>query len=186
MERLQPFVGSGKKVRLTRAIPHEAWHNGFVFALGQEWVLLQQLHDFYVEGYTTIRLADISDIRSGEHERYWERILAGEGILDQIRPPCDVPLDDVASLLEFFQQRGDNVIVECEDRDENLEDFYIGRILSVDNESISFANFDTLGRWDDDPHTVSLQEISKVQFDTPYLKTFSKYLEGPCPHLNRG
>jgi hypothetical protein len=180
-ERLRSFAGSRKKVRLTRAIPSEARHNGFVLAVGRDWVLILQLHDFYPEGYTALRIEDITDLRSGDYERHWERMLAGEGILDRVALPHDVPLDDVSSLLKSLQLRGDNVIVECEDEEEDIEDFYIGRLLSVDDDSICFANFDGLGRWDEAPHTIRFEEITRVQFETPYVRTFSRYLQGPGP-----
>jgi hypothetical protein len=185
LEQLRSFVGTRKKVRVSRSISSEPQHNGFVLAVGRDLVLLQQFHDFYPEGYTALRVRDITDIRSGEYERHWERMLAGEGILDRVGAPDDVPLQDVPELLRALQRRGDNVIVECEDAEENIEDFYIGRILSVDDDSLCFANFDALGRWDEAPDTIPFEEITKVQFETPYVRTFSKYLEGPCP-LQRG
>jgi hypothetical protein len=82
--------------------------------------------------------------------------------------------------LKALQERGNHIIVECEDAEEEIQDYYIGQILSVDRGSLCFANFDALGRWDKDAHTISLEEITKLQFDTPYVQTFSKYLEGPC------
>ncbi len=181
-EQLLPLVGTLKKVCLTRSIPSEVRHNGFVHAVGRDWVLLQQLHDFSAEGYTALRIRDITDVRSGEHERHWERMLAAEGVLDQVASPGELPLDDIGALLRALQQREDNIIVECEDQEEAVEDFYLGQVLLVDNDAVHFASFDGMGRWDAAPHKIPLDEITKLQFDTPYAKTFAKYLEGPCPH----
>jgi hypothetical protein len=179
-EQLRSLVGTRKKVRLTRGFPSEPRHNGFVLALGREWVLVHQFHDFYPEGFTALRVRDITEVRSGEYERHWERMLAAEGMLDGVVTPDDIPLDDVRHLLTTLQRRGQNVIVECEDPDEDVEDFYIGQILSVDEGSVCFANFDGLGQWDDTPHAIPFEKVTKVQLNTPYLRTFSKYLEGPC------
>lgn len=178
-QQLWALVGTWKMVRLTRGFPSDPMHNGFVLALGREWVLLQQFHDFYPEGYTALRVRDITEVRSGEYERHWERMLAAEGLLDQIAVPGDVSLDDIPQLLKALQRRGQNVIVECEDSDEDAEDFYIGQILSVEEDSVCFAHFDGLGRWDDAPYAIAFGEITQVQFETPYVQTFSKYLEGP-------
>jgi hypothetical protein len=109
--------------------------------------------------------------------------MTGEGLLDRVPATSDVPLDDTAHLLSALQHREQNVIVECENRDADEKDFYIGQILSVDVRSLSFANFDALGRWDERPHTIPIETITKVQFDTPYVRTFSKYVEGPCQDL---
>lgn len=68
-----------QEVRITRSVPSEPFHSGFVLGVGEQLVMLWQFHDFYPEGFTTLRLSDITEIRSGEHERLWERMLAGEG-----------------------------------------------------------------------------------------------------------
>ena len=61
------------------------------------------------------------------------------------------------------------------------DDFSIGRVVALDDESVSLLNFDPLGVWDDDPSVIDLGDITEVQFDTPYINTISKYLEGPPP-----
>jgi hypothetical protein len=180
-KQLRSFVGTGKKVRLARSIASDPWHNGFLLAVGREWVLIHQFHDFYPEGFAALRVKDLTDVRSGEYERHWERMLTAEGLLDRLAAPAGVSLEDTSALLESLRTRGQNVIVECEDPEEDCEDFYIGQIDSVGEGSVRFANFDGLGRWDADLHTIPLAEITRVQFETPYVRTFSKYLAGPCP-----
>jgi len=177
--QLRSLAGTGKKVQLTRGLPGDPKHHGFVLACGGEWVLLRQFSDFHPDGLTALRVRDITEIRSGEYERHWERMLAAEGLLAPIEPPGEVDLDDVSRLLRGLQRRGRNVIVECEDAHDDLEDFYIGEIFSVDGESLHFANFDAMGRWDAAPKVIPLGEITQIQIDTPYADTFSKYLEGP-------
>jgi hypothetical protein len=105
-------------------------------SLGRDWVLLQQFHDFCPDGFTALRLRDITEIRSGEYERHWERMVEAEGLLDQVGAPEDVSLEDTSHLLKALHQRGQNVIVECEDPEDDIEDFYIGQVLSVDDHSV--------------------------------------------------
>ena len=177
---LQTFIGTRKFVHLTRVYPSEPTLNGLVLDVGKDWVMLHQFHDFYPEGYTTLRVRDVLEVRSGEYERHWERMMEGEGLFGQIVVP-EMPLATLPSMLRALQQRSQNVIVECENEDLDLENFYIGRILSVEDDSISFANFDALGIWENQSHEIPTDEITKLQFDTPYLRAFSKYLQGPCP-----
>lgn len=179
-DRLAKLVGQSRKARLTRGYPGEPAHNGFVLGLGEELVLLHQFHDFYPEGYTALRVADIKRVRSGEHERFWERMFRGEGLMDRVGIPYEVPLDDFRSLLAALQRRGQHVIVECEDRRAaDDDDFFIGRVVALDEEAVSILNFDPLGRWDEQPCIVLYRDVTKVQFDTPYINTITKYLEGP-------
>src|SRR4051794_36995212 len=111
-EQLANLVGRRKLVRITRDFPNEPRHNGFVLGMGRDLVLVQQFHDFYCEGYTALRLEDITKTRSGQHERFFERMFRGEGIMTQVGIPYEVPLDDFLALLRFFQAREQNVIVE--------------------------------------------------------------------------
>jgi len=38
-------------------------------------------------------------------------------------------------------------------------------------------HFDSMGGWYDGPSVVAFSDITKIQFDTPYINTISKYLK---------
>jgi hypothetical protein len=175
--RVKHFVGVPKQVHLTRDFPGEPRHNGFVLGLGRSLVLLQQFHDFYNEGYTAIRLRDITSIRSGKSERFWGRMLRKEGILDSVGIPYKVPLTSIGALLRYFVSTRQNIIVQCESRESEDEDgFHIGRVLSAGADSVKFHYFSATGRWDARSYEIPISAITKVEFDTPYVNTFSKYV----------
>lgn len=176
-DQLRSFSGSRKKVRLTRSIPSEPTHNGFVVGLSVDWVLFHQFHDFFPDGYTILRVDDITALRAGPYERQWERMLAAEGLLQGAAPRADIELGDIASLLKSLMALRENVILQCEDDEEDIEDFYIGKILSVGDKSVRFASFDALGSWDDEAHVILFDEITRLQIETPYSRTFSKYVD---------
>lgn len=182
--RLRGLRKNGCKVRITRSIPNEPLHNGIILDFGDEWLLMRQYHDFSPEGYTCLRIRDITGIRSGRYERFWERILSAEKAgMHQDRPPR-VRLIDTVSLLNSIPNNA-VVIVQCEDEGTDNLEFHIGRILLVDQETLVFANFDALGRWDKRPRRIALAEITKFELDTPYINTISKYLSGSPPGLAR-
>lgn len=186
-KRIQTFAGARTKVRATRPMKRSPLLNGFVIAVGKEWALFHPFHDFYPEGYTVFRVRDVVELRSGEFERHWERMLEAESLLSGLEGPFDLPLDDVRALLEGIRRLGENVIVECEGAKMSQDDdFYIGRILQVDLETASFAHFDALGRWESKPQEIRLAEITLVQLRTPYVQTMSKYLSGPCRLAGEG
>jgi hypothetical protein len=176
-----------KKAHITRGYPGEPTHNGFILGLGRDLVLLHQFHDFYPEGYTALRVADINRVRSGEHERFWEAMLRGEGLMEGVGIPYQVPLDDFRSLLAALHGRGQHVIIECEDRrTADHDDFFIGRIIALDEEMVSLLSFDPLGRWEEQPCLIAYGDITKVQFDTPYINTLIEYLNEPRPGYRLG
>jgi hypothetical protein len=181
-DRLEKVVGKPKKVHLTWFYPGEPTHNGFVLGLGLNLVLLHQFHDFSPEGYTALRVADIKRVRSGEHERFSEMMLRGEGIMDRVGISYEVPLEDFRSLLTFLHERRQHVIVECEDRrNAEYDDFTIGRIVNLDDVTVSVLHFDSLGTWNDVPSIIAFTDVTKIQFDTPYINTITKYLKVPPP-----
>jgi hypothetical protein len=165
-------------VHLTRGYPGEPTHNGFVLGLGRDLVLLHQFHDFYPEGYAVLRVDDIKQVRSGKHERFWETMLRGEGLMRQVGITDEVPLDDFRSLLADFQIHGRYIIIECESKEAADDDYLIGRILILGDKTVSIMHFDSLGNWYDEPAVVAYDDITKVQFECPYMR-ITKYLGKP-------
>ncbi len=106
--------------------------------------------------------------------------------MEQVGIPYEVPLDDFPALLRGLHAHGQHVIIECEDRKtaEN-DDYFIGRILSVDEESVIALYFNVLGEWDDEPSVIPHDDITQIQFDTPYINIMSRYLEDPPPTNGR-
>jgi hypothetical protein len=187
-DRLSKLVGLPKFAHITRGYPGEPSHIGFVLGLGRDLVLLHQFHDFYPEGYTALRVADVKRVRSGEQERFWEVMLRGEGLMGRVGIPYEVPLDDFRSLLAALDGRGQHVVIECEDRrTPEYDEFHIGRMVALDDDSISIRCFDSMGRWDDEPRIIAYGHITRIQFDTPYINTMIRYVEGsPSDNGRRG
>jgi hypothetical protein len=80
-------------------------------------------------------------------------------------PPCTV--------------RSQHVIESEALKSADNDDFSIGRVVALDEEAVLILNFDPLGVWDDEPCVIDYDEITKIQFDSPYLSTMSKYFKGP-------
>lgn len=149
---------------------------GFILGLNSEFVLFQNCIDFVLNGYTVIKISDITSLRSSEHERLFEKILKGEGTLDEVGIPYDVNLDSWQSLLQGLKEMNKNVMIECEVGDEDEDDFFIGKLIQINQDSVSLLFFSDLGIWDDEPDVIPFDEITKVRFDEKYINVFSKYL----------
>jgi hypothetical protein len=185
LEKIQRAVTTRNKVRVTRSYPGEPLCNGFILGVSETWALVQQFHDFSPEGYTTLRLGDISKCRSGKTERVFESILAGEGTLEQVGISYQIDLTSTRAILESLHSFGRNVIVECEHRkNPDADEFYIGQIVKIDKNQLWFVCFDVRGQWDTEGIRIPIAGITKIQFDTPYVNTFSKYLTPLRPRLH--
>lgn len=179
---LKPYVGVLRKVRLERDFPGESTRNGFILGLSDALILLQQFHDFYCEGYTLLRVPDVTAVQSGQYERFWERMLHAEGILDNVGISYDVPIQGIGSALSWLAGRAQNIAVEIESRvSSNDDEFYLGRIDHFTDDAFGFFCFDALGEWTAEPIMIRMDEVTKIQFDTPYINIFSKHLRQPNP-----
>jgi hypothetical protein len=154
-DRLSKLVGQPKKAKITRAYLGETTHNGFVLGLGCDLVLLQQYHDFYPEGYTALRAADIKRTRSGEYERFWEAMFQCEGLMGLVGIPYEVPLDGFRALLTALDKRSQHVFIECESQETADDDFFIGRVVSFHEETVSILPFNSSGAWGDEPTVIA-------------------------------
>ncbi|MCA9262015.1 MAG: hypothetical protein KDA61_22510 [Planctomycetales bacterium] len=178
-EQLQQYVASKENVRVERRFASDPRLNGFLVAVSPELAVMHCFHDFMPDGFSVIRLEDVVNVRSGKYERHWKRMLQQEGLLSALEAIPVVDLSSMRSAIDSIASQYKGLIIECEDDEGDDIDFYIGAVLSSSDSQISIHAFDALGVWDSQPSEVPVEEISLVQFDTPYLNTFWKYLAGP-------
>lgn len=177
-EDLQPHLSSRQKIRIERRRPANPHLNGYLVGLSPRLGMMHCFDDFQPDGYTIFYLDDIEDIRSNEYERHWDHMLAAEGLLQGLDTVPNVNLRSMATALTSSTQAVDMLVVECEDFDRDIQDFYIGKLVSVEGKVVEFDNFDALGSWDAKTHRIELTEITLVQLETDYLKRFSRYVTG--------
>lgn len=174
---LRTFLDSGKMVHLTRGFPGEPSHSGFVLGVGEELVILHQFHDFYSEGLTALRIEDIMGIEHGGREQFIEHILNCENIVTTNIHSIYIKSNNFKELISNACHLSQNLIIECENMETDDEDnFYIGKIISFGNDAIKMQNFDSVGVWDGFCVEIAYSDITKIQFDTPYLNIISRYL----------
>jgi hypothetical protein len=167
-------------IRLSRALPSEPSLHGYLLGLGATLGLLHCFDDFEPDGYTIFRVEDVLTVERGAHEEHWDRMLAGEDLLGGLRLPSPVDLSGLAPALHSLAVRWPHLILECEGGGDDEGEFYLGRLLDVTDEAVVLHYVDALGRWDEAPTRIPVEAITKVQFDTPYLRRFMRYTE-PFP-----
>lgn len=175
--QLHRHVGARKKVRIGRVFSNNDYMNGFIHDISEQLLVIQQFYDFSCEGYSIVRLSDISYFRSDEHERFFEKILKAEGIIDQVEFKKNVPISDITTALSWFSECGKNIIIECESSESVDDEYHIGKVIEIDEEDVWFVGFNAIGEWDREEIALKSNEITRIQFDTPYIDIFSKYLK---------
>lgn len=179
IKEIESFVGQPKFMRLFLSFDEDVTSFGFCLGMGKELVLMQVFHDFYSEGYEVIRLSGIKRIESKVEDSFFTDILREEGILKEVGLKYEVDLTDFRSLIQRLFELKKPVIIECEEvesDDDHIVDFILGKIIVVKETSLVMHGVDAAGNWDDKPTEIDYRSITKVQFDTPYLNTFLKYV----------
>lgn len=175
IEKLQAVQAKRQYARIARSGVSRSADYHFVLDRGPSLVLLQDESSFRLDGYSIVNLADVTAVRSGRLERFTERLLKQEEIRPA-PPPVSIDLADWRSVLKSLQAYGKHVIIECETGDEDLDEFFIGRIEKLNKVSLAFRHFDALGQWDDEPTTIRFRDITRVRFDERYIDVYSRSL----------
>ena len=147
---------------------------GFILALSNNLVLLQNVVDFHLDGYSIIRRRDITHVWHNEFERYYKKILKKEGLLDKVGLQETISLNNWPSVFHSLKRIGKNIIIEKEFPD--VYKFLIGKIIRINKKHVNIRYFDANGKWERGFRYAPYEEITRVQFENEYIKVFSKYL----------
>ena len=177
--RFQELIESHKVIRLRPKFPPEETIHGIPLAASEKFVVLQEIHEFHLDGYSVIPLSTVRALRAAPPEEMIERVLTGEGVFQKAGLPHELRLDSFASVFRSLKALGKNVIIELlpEDSYDMMEQgFFIGRIVGMSARSVAIRHFDAVGQWTSEPSVVPYDMIKWVTFDTEYINVFSKYL----------
>lgn len=174
---IRGYLGTRRSVKLHRPFPSDPRLNGYIVAASDELVVVHAFHDFMPDGYSVVRARDIDRIESGPHERFWDTMLEGEGLLGGLETMPPIELGSMAEAVRSTMEQSAYLVVQCEDREEKIQDFYLGYVEAMGVGEILFRHFDAAGRWHEAPGCIDIDEITRLQLDTPYIRRFSKYVK---------
>lgn len=176
MNPLRKYQGKPKEVRVSRRFPSGENIFGYVIDTSSSLALLHEFYDFFPLGYTIIRAQDITEVRHGAHERFWHDMYVGERLLSGLKLKFRPDLSSLNAAIASIAKKHDLLSVQCEDDTRPIMDFYLGIPVGASEKTLMLDHFDALGRWSRAPSEVLLHEISRVEFDTPYIHRFEKYV----------
>lgn len=149
--------------------------NAIPLAIGQDLVLLQDLYDFSLDGYTIIRIKDITSISITKSQLFSQFILKEEGILNQIIKPSISNFDNWRNVLTELSVLDNIIIVESESLETSK--FFIGKIERIDKTSLFLLHFNGAGEWDKESTEILFKDITSINFNSRYIKVISKYVK---------
>jgi len=172
---LSTHAGTRRKVRIERNRPSNPRLGGYVIDVANGLALVHQFDDFQPDGYAIIRERDVVSVRQGEHEAFWDRMLENEGLLGGLDAAPKLDLSGMAAAIAIAAARYPFLAIQCEDEDEDIQDFYFAKVMSITETHVDVRCVDGLGRWEE-PDPVPLEDVTLVEMGTPYLTRFGKYV----------
>ena len=147
---------------------------GYPVAMTDKLVALRFVYDFEPDGIKIIRTQDITEAFCGDVEAFNDRIVKSEcGDLKLDAPPLN--LYSIKSLCADLQKSGQLVAIDCEGYEESQ--FYVGKIVALEDKCAQVLCFDGLGVWDKKPISVDYKKITCISVGSHYVETISKYLK---------
>ena len=149
--------------------------SGFILAMSEHFLLIQNAKEFTLDGYTIITKYDFESIRCNEYDNVQKKILTGEGKLKDYGIKNPINLESWSTIIKNLKNLDFHVIIKNV-RKKYLE-FNIGPIVKLTNKKVKINNYDPTGKLDEKPTSIAFEDIRIIQFGDKYSTIFRKYLK---------
>ena len=157
--------------RLTTA--GKTYWNGIPLQVTDELVLVATLDQFRLDGFAVFRWEEVAAVRSGDNERFFERVMRSEGLLSSFARPEPMRLDDMRTVLADLRPRVRFAIIECERL--RSPAFHIGELAEVTREAAFLRYVQANGVKDADPTRIPVEDVTMVRWGEHYVEMYGKY-----------
>ena len=147
--------------------------HGFILDNSDKFILLQEVNDFLAVGYVIVPKKSIKQVRFNDFDKAYDEMFKAEKEFENISLKHKIDLTNWQTIFESIKLTRLNPIIECEKDDL----FLIGVLGNIQSDTIHIRDFDAAGILDNMETPVFYKEITRVEFDDRYTKTFSKHLK---------
>lgn len=176
LEKIKDHHDNKKYCQIKRKVGKDSYAqtNGYIVDCSENFVLVHEVSDFQPLAYLIFTIQSVKEIKYHNGNRYYDKIIHSEGIIDKIENKHKPNLSSWTSIFQSIKKAGFNVIIENEDPDDNS--FDIGPITKVTDNAVYVRYFDTKGFLREKSTKITWDLITIVKFDDIYINTYSKYL----------
>ena len=172
---LQAAAKAKQMMAVYREDTGDSW-SGIPVLTGPGMAVLARERDFSLDGYIAIAAHQISGLEQYDDNDFIRRVMKGEGLYDACRSPqgvrgCRDWKELAQGILRGF---GGWCIAECADGEGELC-FYVGRILSLEENHLTFRPVGADGQWTKEPAVIPYEDLLTVSFGGNYLRVYQKY-----------
>ncbi len=148
--------------------------HGFPIKISEELLLMTVINDFHDEGFVILRLSDISDAYSKENDAFYEKICISEGLQNKVQQCYVNNICSVKCALQQLESYDGFISVECEEQRKKCT-FFLGKIITVEDDGVNFKDIGIDGEWDNEAHKILYGDITQISFGDNYSKIYYKY-----------
>jgi hypothetical protein len=168
---IKHYQESRSLVSLTRDKIDSATLQGFVVDYDADWIALQNVHDFYLDGYLFVRREDLTSMNCRATDAFQRHLLEADGVLAKVDFDFHLPGGGLAGLLGGLPS--ETVVILEDETEDDL--FLIGTLLRIEDSFVSLRFFSGAGRWDDEPAEIALEDVTSASFSTNYTLAYERH-----------
>ena len=147
---------------------------GFPLAYSPDLLLVRYVYDFHLDGLLLIRRKDISYVHCRETDRFQRKLLETENRIKRGLFRRDY---SVESFTSFLQRINHKQIVVRENETPGVDDFFIGRHINSDKDTVTIHEFSGAGNWERDMTKIPIDTITCCQIETNYINFYSRHFD---------
>lgn len=177
--KLDKLIGSEQIVKIQRRSRPNYTVDGFVLAVGRDWVLLAATMDGgYFDGYAAIRISDVKSLRPDASFQ------SGFSKTQPEWPPFPpsssdaLDLDSTRGMLLSLLHKNRLVGIE---RDLSVDAIWIGVPNELSKRWLYLWEVDSKGAWDEEPLGYKIRTITMVRFNDHYQTALASMAGDPPP-----
>lgn len=141
-----------------------------VLAESVDWILANNLFDYFIDGYALIPQKKIKEKICSEREQFTKKVLLAN---NQISSFTQFPIPLTTNELFAYFKKTESIIQICF-KDESY--VYIGKITKLLPHSFYLQTINTKGVWDKSENLIRYNSVYKIDFDTNYISSLTNYM----------
>ncbi len=108
LEKIKYHLDNKKYCKIKRLINQAEIENakGYIVDFSDNFVLLHETDDFQIDGYSVIPTNTISDILFSNRDKYYDKIITWEGLVDKIQNKHKIDLTSWNSIFKSIRKLG--------------------------------------------------------------------------------
>jgi len=173
MQRLTTAYQAREPVTVHRKHLEFDTHSGFVIAVADDWIVLQDLAESQLDAVVLLRLDLVTKVERHENREFVSRVVAGSGVpLAEFDCPRDVSTRD---LLRLVDARAELVCIYLETRNDYW--LNIGKVLRIGEKRVDLHFIGRDGVWANFVESWKIRDITRIEFGGRYIGALEKFGE---------